>query len=314
MGVEPLLTFRPYHHPMALRPALLDLESEAIYVLRESAAQFDRVAILFSGGKDSIVVASLAQRAFAPASPPFSLLHIDTGHNFPETLDFRDAFAARTGYELVVRRVEDSIAAGRAQEEPGPFPSRNALQSVTLMDAIHELRLDAVIGGARRDEERARAKERFFSHRDAHGRWEPRGQRPEVWRMLNGHKRHGEHFRVFPLNNWTEADVWEYIHWRGLDVPGLYFAHERPVVERGSAVVAITPFVHIGEDEAKVVRRVRFRTVGDATCTGAILSEAATVQDILAEVRSFSRSERSTRLDDLRSEAAMEDRKRQGYF
>lgn len=293
--------------------ALAELEAEAIWTLRECAGQMERVAILFSGGKDSIVLAHLARQAFLPAPTPFDLLHIDTGHNFPEVLDFRDRFAAKLGFRLHVRTVEDSIRAGRVQEEPGPFPSRNALQSVTLLDAIRELRLDAAIGGARRDEEKARAKERFFSHRNAFGQWEPRRQRPEVGRIRNGRKAYGEHFRVFPLSNWTELDVWQYVRMREIEVPSLYFAHEREVVARGGVWLAATPFVEV-RPGAAVWKRVRFRTVGDATCTGAVESDADTIDALIEETRTYRLSERSTRADDQRSETAMEDRKREGYF
>lgn len=299
---------------MSSRPALMELESEAIFVLREAAGQFGKVALLFSGGKDSIVVAELARRAFFPSRAPFFLLHIDTGHNFPETIAFRDTFAETGGWELVVRSVQDSIDRGRVMEEAGPNPSRNALQTVTLLDAIQELGLDAAVGGARRDEEKARAKERFFSHRNVAGQWEPRSQRPEVWRTFNGRKGFGEHFRVFPLSNWTETDVWEYIRWRGLAVPPLYFAHEREVFRRGAVWMAVTEFVTVMADETVERRRVRFRTVGDATCTGAIESGAADLAAVIAEIRDLRVTERSTRADDRRSDSAMEDRKREGYF
>lgn len=295
-------------------PGLIALEAEAIFVLRECAGQFERTAILFSGGKDSIVVAHLAARAFAPAPCPFFLLHVDTGHNFPETLEFRDRFVELNGHRLEVRLVQDSIDAGRVQEESGPNRSRNTLQTVTLLDAVTELKLDAAIGGARRDEEKSRAKERFFSHRDTFGQWNPRGQRPEVWRVFNGRKRHGEHFRVFPLSNWTEMDVWEYIQWRGLEVPSLYFAHERSVVRRGAVWLAATEFVEIGPAETVESRTIRFRTVGDATCTGAIDSVASNLAEVIEELRGMRLTERSTRADDQRSESAMEDRKRSGYF
>ncbi|MDX2064469.1 MAG: sulfate adenylyltransferase subunit CysD [Fimbriimonadaceae bacterium] len=296
------------------RHALLELEAEAIEVLREAAALCPRTALLFSGGKDSIVLAHLAIRAFAPAPMPFALLHIDTGHNFPEALTFRDEFARTYGLTLHVRTVQASIDAGRVQEEPGPHPSRNRLQSVTLRDAIAELALDAALGGARRDEEKARAKERFLSHRNAFSQWDPRQQRPELWRILNARKHHGEHFRIFPLSNWTELDVWEYIAWRQIDLPSLYFAHRRLVVPRGHVFLAVTPFTPPAPEESPREATVRFRTVGDATCTGAIASNAATVAEVIAELRASRLSERSTRADDQRSESAMEDRKREGYF
>ena len=299
---------------MVLKSGLEELEAEAILMLREAAANFDRVAILFSGGKDSIVVAHLAKRAFWPASPPFFLLHVDTGHNFPETLEFRDRFAAENGFDLQVRTVQASIDQGRVQDEVGPNASRNGLQTVTLLDAIAEFRLDAAIGGARRDEEKARAKERFFSHRNTFGQWDPRNQRPEVWRLVNARKKHGEHFRVFPLSNWTELDVWEFIQKYDLAVPDIYFAHEREVVRRGSVWLGVTPFVSLQPGDTPEVRTVRFRTVGDATCTGAIDSSASTIEEVIDEVRASRRTERSTRADDQRSDAAMEDRKLQGYF
>ncbi len=299
---------------MNARPALDTLEAEAIYILRECAGQLDRTAILFSGGKDSVVVAHLAKRAFHPAPSPFPLLHIDTGHNFPETLEFRDRFAREASFELHVKLVQDSINQGRAVEETGLNRSRNAIQSITLMDAIRELKLDAAIGGARRDEEKARAKERFFSHRNAFGQWEPRTQRPEVWQVLNGRKNHGEHFRVFPISNWTEADVWYYIAKYDLPVPSLYFAHDRPVVKRSSTWLAASEYIDLLPGESIETRTVRFRTVGDATCTGAIESSAASLEEVMAEILTFTVSERSTRADDQRSDTAMEDRKREGYF
>ena len=290
------------------------LEHEAIQILRETAAQCPRAALLFSGGKDSLVLATLARRAFAPARVPFPLLHIDTGHNFPETLAFRDAFARDGGFELVVRRVQDSIDAGRVTEETGPRASRNALQTVTLLDAIAELRLDAALGGGRRDEEKARAKERVFSHRDATGRWDPSRQRPELWQLYNGRKLPGEHFRVFPLSNWTELDIWTYIARERLPLPALYFAHERDVFLRDGARLAVSPFVPLLPGETPRRERIRFRTVGDMTCTGAILSTAATLDEVVAEVAAARRTERDTRHDDHRSDSAMEDRKRAGYF
>ncbi|HWD39595.1 MAG TPA: sulfate adenylyltransferase subunit CysD [Fimbriimonas sp.] len=299
---------------MQLSGVLAELEAEAVYILRECAGRFDRTAILFSGGKDSIVVAHLARLAFAPAKVPFPLLHVDTGHNFQETLDFRDAFVAKYGFDLVVRYVQDSIDSGRVQEEEGVSRSRNALQTVTLLDAIKELKLDAAIGGARRDEEKARAKERIFSHRNRFGQWDPKSQRPEPWGLFDTRKAHDEHFRVFPLSNWTELDVWRYILARELEVPSLYFSHERPVVWRDSVWLAETEFLVKAPDEVSEVRTVRFRTVGDATCTGAVESKASTLEEIVEEISTVRLTERSTRADDKRSEAAMEDRKRQGYF
>jgi sulfate adenylyltransferase subunit 2 len=282
--------------------------------MREVAAQFERPALLFSGGKDSIVMVRLAQRAFWPAPIPFLLLHIDTGHNFPETIEFRDWLVAEVGAILVVRSVQDSIDRGRAQEETGPYASRNSLQTVTLNDAIAELKIDAAFGGGRRDEEKARAKERFFSHRDTFGQWNPRNQRPELWTLYNGRKNVGEHFRIFPLSNWTELDVWQYIARERLAVPSIYFAHEREVFNRAGVLLAVSPFIHMLQDERAERRIVRFRTVGDATCTGAVESKASTVADIIEEIAVARTTERGTRSDDLRSETAMEDRKRQGYF
>ncbi len=290
------------------------LESEAVYVLREVAAQFERPVLLFSGGKDSIVVAWLARKAFAPGPVPFPLLHIDTGHNFPETLDFRDRFASQMHCTLVVRRVQDSIDQGRVQEETGLSASRNVLQTTTLLDAIRELNLDAAVGGARRDEEKARAKERIFSHRDAFGQWDPRNQRPELWNLYNGRRNPGEHFRVFPLSNWTELDIWQYIDAEDIPLPTLYFAHRREVVARAGVLLARTDHIRLQPDDSVSVRTVRFRTVGDATCTGAVESGAATVADIIRETAAARLAERGGRADDQRSDTAMEDRKRQGYF
>ncbi|HEX7050786.1 MAG TPA: sulfate adenylyltransferase subunit CysD [Longimicrobiales bacterium] len=290
------------------------LESEAIYVLREVAAQFERPVLLFSGGKDSIVLVHLARKAFWPGAFPFPLLHIDTGHNFPETLEFRDALVERTGAELIVRSVQDSIDRGRAVEEQGPNASRNALQIVTLLDALRELKVDAAIGGARRDEEKARAKERFFSHRDAFGQWDPKNQRPELWNLFNGRKAPGEHFRVFPLSNWTEMDVWQYIADEQIEIPSLYLAHRRQVIERDGVLLAHTPFLPLLPDERPVEKRVRFRTIGDATCTGAFESDAATIEEIIQEIAAARITERGGRSDDRRSDSAMEDRKRRGYF
>lgn len=290
------------------------LEHESIHLLRETAVQFPLAAILFSGGKDSLVLAALARKAFAPARAPFPLLHIDTGHNFSETLEFRDRFARDFGFKLIIRTVQASIDAGRATEETGPNASRNALQTVTLLDAITELRLDAALGGGRRDEEKARAKERLFSHRDEFGQWDPRNQRPELWNLHNGRKRPGEHFRVFPLSNWTELDIWAYIQREQLPLPALYFAHEREVFLRHGSLLAVSPFLPLLPGETSRRERVRFRTVGDMTCTGAIRSSASTLDEIVAEVAAARQTERGTRYDDRRSETAMEDRKRQGYF
>jgi len=297
-----------------LSPALKQLEGEAVYVIREAAAQFDRPALLFSGGKDSIVLVHLAKRAFSPAPIPFPLLHIDTGHNFPETLHFRDQLVKEMGAKLVVRYVQDSIDKGLVQEETGQNRSRNALQTVTLLEAIKELKLDACIGGARRDEEKARAKERFFSFRNAQGQWDPKGQRPELWNLYNGRKNKGENFRVFPLSNWTELDVWSYIQSREIPVPSLYFSHERPVVFREGVLLAHTEYLVAIEGEKPQMRSVRFRTIGDATCTGATESLASTLEQVIAEIAASRNSERSTRADDQRSESAMEERKTKGYF
>jgi len=298
----------------AHRGHLQTLENEAIHVIREAVAQFDRLALLFSGGKDSIVLTWLARKAVHPARIPFPLLHIDTGHNFPETLAFRDTFAELMDCRLLVRGVQDSIDRGRVQEETGPGASRNALQTVTLLDAIQELKLDAALGGARRDEEKARAKERIFSHRDAFGQWDPRNQRPELWNLYNGRKKPGEHFRIFPLSNWTELDIWQYIALEEIPIPELYFAKERAVVERDGLLMACTAHSPIAPTERVTVRSVRFRTVGDATCTGAIESLASTVGDIIRETAAARVTERGGRGDDKRSDTAMEDRKRSGYF
>ncbi len=293
---------------------LQQLEAEAIYIMREVAAQFENRVLLFSGGKDSITLVHLARKAFAPAKFPFQLVHIDTGHNFPEAIEFRDWLVAETDADLHVGYVQASIDQGRVTEETGPFASRNALQTVTLLDTLKELKADVAIGGARRDEEKARAKERFFSHRDAFGQWDPKNQRPELWNIFNGRKNPGEHFRVFPLSNWTEMDVWQYIASEGIALPSLYFAHRRNVFTRGFMLMAETPFIPLLEGERPEERVVRFRTVGDATCTGAIESYAVTVEEIIAETAAARITERGGRIDDQRSEAAMEDRKRQGYF
>ncbi len=293
---------------------LRQLESEAIFVMREVAAQFERPVLLFSGGKDSIVMVRLAQKAFWPAKFPFPLMHIDTGHNFKETIAFRDALMDRTGARLIIRHVQDSIDQGRAVEEKGLNPSRNGLQTVTLLDSLEEFKFDAAFGGARRDEEKARAKERFFSHRDEFGQWDPKNQRPELWNLFNGRKHAGEHFRVFPLSNWTEMDVWQYIAQEGLDIPNIYFTHRRTIVNRGGMLLAKSDYITLLNGETYEERKVRFRTVGDMTCTGAVESDAATLEEIIAEVASARVTERGTRADDKRSEAAMEDRKKQGYF
>jgi len=298
----------------ALPPALKELEEEAVYVIRETAAQFERPALLFSGGKDSIVLAHLSKRAFAPGPIPFPLMHIDTGHNFPETIEFRDKLVKVLGVNLIVKYVQDSIDAGLVQEETGPNRSRNVLQTVTLVQAIEELKLDACIGGARRDEEKARAKERFFSHRNAHNQWDPKNQRPELWNLYNGRRNKGEQFRVFPLSNWTELDVWGYIQARGIEVPSLYFSHERQIVQRDGGYLAFTEFLGEIEGEQPVTMKVRFRTIGDATCTGAVISIAETLEEVIAEIAASRTSERGTRADDKRSENAMEDRKAKGYF
>jgi len=290
------------------------LESETIFVMREVAAQFERPVLLFSGGKDSILMVHLARKAFAPARIPFTLVHIDTGHNFPETLEFRDRLVAELGVTLHVGSVQASIEAGRVKEEAGPNPSRNGLQTVTLLDTLEALKADAALGGGRRDEEKARAKERFFSHRDRFGQWDPKRQRPELWNLFNGRRNPGEHFRVFPLSNWTEMDVWQYIADEGIPMPSLYFAHERRVVERDGVLLADSAFNRLLDGECWEERTVRFRTIGDATCTGAVESTAATVADIIAEVAAARQTERGGRSDDRRSEAAMEDRKKLGYF
>jgi sulfate adenylyltransferase subunit 2 len=314
MNAKSAAEVKPAVLPSGIRSHLHMLEAEAIFVMREVAGQFERPVILFSGGKDSIVLVRLAQKAFYPGRFPFPLLHIDTGHNFDETLEYRDWLAAETGAELIVRKVQDSIDRGRAVEETGPNASRNALQTVTLLDALAELKVDAAIGGARRDEEKARTKERFFSHRDAFGQWDPKNQRPELWNLFNGRRAPGEHFRIFPLSNWTEMDVWQYIAQEQMRLPSIYFAHHREVVHRGGTLLANTPYVSLQAGEAWEERLVRFRTVGDATCTGAVESAAATLDEIIIEIAAARVTERGTRSDDQRSDAAMEDRKRQGYF
>jgi len=291
------------------------LEAEAVHVMREVAAEFERPVLLFSGGKDSIVMLALAEKAFWPARIPFPVMHVDTGHNFPEVLEFRDRRVAELGVRLIVASVQDSIDAGRVAEETGRHASRNRLQTVTLLDAIEEQRFDALFGGARRDEEKARAKERVFSFRDEFGQWDPKNQRPELWNLYNTRIRRGEHIRVFPLSNWTELDVWAYIEREELDIPSIYFAHERPVFERDGLLLAENPYVTRGEDEPVFGATVRYRTVGDMTCTGAVASGARTVAEVIAEVAATRITERGqTRADDRTSEASMEDRKREGYF
>jgi sulfate adenylyltransferase subunit 2 len=293
---------------------LKHLESESIFVMREVAAQFERPILLFSGGKDSILMVHLARKAFWPGRFPFPLVHIDTGHNFPETLAFRDAIVDELGCELHVGSVQDDIDSGRSQEEPGPSPSRNRLQTATLLRTITELKADAAFGGGRRDEEKARAKERFFSHRDRFGQWDPKNQRPELWNLFNGRRSPGEHFRVFPLSNWTEMDVWQYIAAEQVEMPSLYFSHRRRVVERDGVLLAESEFNELLPGERWEERTIRFRTIGDATCTGATESGASNMDDIIAEVAAARVTERGGRHDDKHSEAAMEDRKKQGYF
>lgn len=291
-----------------------ELESEAIFVLREVRAQFQHPVILFSGGKDSIVVTHLARKAFAPAPIPFSLLHVDTGHNFPETIAFRDRLVRELGVNLLVGRVQESIDRGRVREERGRNATRNALQITTLLDSIEEHQIDCAIGGGRRDEEKSRAKERFFSHRDEFGQWDPRNQRPELWNIFNGRHFQGEHFRAFPISNWTEMDVWNYIEREGIDIPSLYFAKPRRVLWRNESWIPFSEFIELREGEEVVTRNVRFRTLGDITITGGIESEATTVADISREVAALRQTERGNRADDKRSDTAMEDRKKQGYF
>lgn len=293
---------------------LKELEAEAIYILREVAAQFERPVLLFSGGKDSIVLVHLSRKAFYPALIPFPLLHIDTGHNFIETLDFRDWLVRQIRGRLIVGSVQESIDNGRVVEEKGINASRNVLQTVTLLDTIEKFKFDAAIGGARRDEEKARAKERIFSHRDEFGQWDPKNQRPELWNLFNGRKHLGEHFRVFPISNWTEMDVWQYILAENIDLPSIYFTHERDVFFRDGIWLAAAPFMQMKPSETIERRRVRCRTVGDISCTGLTLSTADTVEDIIQEIAATRVTERGGRYDDKRSEAAMEDRKKEGYF
>jgi sulfate adenylyltransferase subunit 2 len=302
----------PLHYELS---HLETLEAESIHIFREVAAEFERPVLLFSGGKDSLVLLRLAEKAFRPGRFPFPIMHVDTGHNFPEVLEFRDRLIERIGERLIVASVQESIDSGRAVEETGPRASRNRLQTVTLLDAIEEHGFDAAFGGARRDEERARAKERVFSFRDDFGQWEPKRQRPEVWSLYNGRIRKGEHVRVFPLSNWTELDVWQYIDQEKLEVPSIYYAHTRQVFERDGMLYALSPHVQLIEGETPFEASVRYRTVGDMTCTGAVRSLATTLPEVVSEIAATRITERGeTRADDRVTEAAMEDRKREGYF
>jgi len=295
---------------------LQKLEAESIFVIREVAAQFERPVLLFSGGKDSIVLGYLSKKAFTPAKIPYPLLHIDTGHNFPEVLKFRDEFIKYLDVRLLIGSVQHSIDIGRVKEEKGKYASRNYLQSITLLDTIHEHKFDAAIGGGRRDEEKSRAKERFFSHRNDFGQWDPKNQRPELWDLYNGRKNHGEHFRIFPLSNWTELDIWQYILKEHIQIPSIYFSHQRDCIIRDGVIYAYSEYLNFDEAEKKNIQHmtVRFRTVGDMTCTGGIHSNACTVEEIVNEVAAYRISERGSRADDRRSENAMEDRKKEGYF
>ena len=302
----------PVHYELSY---LETLEAESIHIFREVAAEFERPVLLFSGGKDSLVLLRLAEKAFRPGRFPFPIMHVDTGHNFPEVIEFRDRLIEELGERLIVANVQDSIDAGRVVEETGPRASRNRLQTTTLLDAIAENGFDAAFGGARRDEERARAKERVFSFRDDFGQWDPKAQRPELWSLYNGRIRKGEHVRVFPISNWTELDVWNYIVHEGLEVPSIYFAHPREVFERDGMLYATSPHVQLIDGEVPFETSVRYRTVGDMTCTGAVRSEAVTVETVIAEIAATRITERGeTRADDRVTEAAMEDRKREGYF
>ncbi|MCF8369875.1 MAG: sulfate adenylyltransferase subunit CysD [Bacteroidales bacterium] len=293
---------------------LRELESESIFIMREVAAQFENPALLFSGGKDSIVMVHLAKKAFWPAKIPFPLLHVDTGHNFEETLVFRDELVEELGARLIVGSVQESIDKGRVTEEKGYNASRNLLQTVTLLDTIEEHKIDAALGGGRRDEEKARAKERFFSHRDEFGQWDPKNQRPELWNIFNGRKHLGEHFRVFPLSNWTEMDIWQYIYLENIKIPSLYYTHERRVFNRDGVWLAEAPFMKTRDTEEIVTMKVRCRTIGDISCTGLTLSSADNLEDIIQEIAATRVTERGGRADDKRSDSAMEDRKKEGYF
>jgi sulfate adenylyltransferase subunit 2 len=291
-----------------------ELESESIYILREVFAQFRNPVILFSGGKDSIVLTLLAQKAFYPLKIPFALLHVDTGHNFPEAIDFRDKLVKELNTDLIVGSVQKSIDQGRVLEEKGKNATRNSLQITTLLDIIEEKRIDCAIGGGRRDEEKSRAKERIFSHRDSFGQWDPKNQRPELWHLYNGGHQEGEHFRAFPISNWTELDIWNYIKREEIELPSLYFAHEREVVWRNESWIPVSEFLEIEKEEKIITKKVRFRTLGDITITGGIESECVNVDMIVNEVAAMRNTERGNRSDDKRSETAMEDRKKQGYF
>lgn len=293
---------------------LKELESEAIFILREVAAQFEKPVMLFSGGKDSIIMFHLARKAFYPEKIPFPLMHVDTGHNFPETITFRDKLIKKTGETLIIKYVQDSIDKGNAVEETGANPSRNGLQTVTLLEGLEDGKYDCAMGGARRDEEKARAKERFFSHRDEFGQWNPKNQRPELWNLFNGRKNIGEHFRVFPISNWTEMDVWQYIMYEKINLPSLYFAHQREVVNRDGLLLAKCEHITLKAGELWKKMTVRCRTIGDMTCTGVVESKADNIEAIIKEVAKTRITERGGRADDKRSEAAMEDRKKEGYF
>ena len=293
---------------------LKELESEAIFVIREIAAQFENPALLFSGGKDSIILSHLAKKAFYPAKIPFPLIHIDTGHNFPETISFRDNLIKNLGVKLIVGSVQESIDNGRAKEETGADASRNSLQIISLLDTLTKFKIDAAMGGARRDEEKSRAKERFFSHRDEFGQWDPKNQRPELWNLFNGKKKYGEHFRVFPISNWTEMDVWEYIKLENIALPSLYFSHTRDCVIRDKVILAYSKFIKLKSGEKIIKMTVRYRTCGDMPITGAVESEANSIEKIIKEIATTRTTERGGRADDKRAETAMEDRKKQGYF
>ena len=294
--------------------SLRELESEAIFVIRETVAQFENPALLFSGGKDSILLTHLAVKAFYPSKIPFPLIHVDTGQNFPETIEFRDNLIEKLGVKLIVASVQEAINKGLVQEETGVDASRNSLQIATLLDTLEQYKIDAAIGGARRDEEKARAKERFFSHRDEFGQWDPKNQRPELWNIFNGRKNYGEHFRIFPLSNWTEMDVWEYIKLEKIQLPSLYFSHKRDCVVRDGVILANSKFLKLKSSEKVVNMTIRFRTCGDLPITGAVLSDANDLTKIINEIASTKTTERASRADDTRAETAMEDRKKRGYF